>query len=155
MIAFKFPPLLSHSNTPSRTRNENEKKEDKGGVIVEVKMSKESGEELSQIHLVLGESLCCPVEKVGRAERSRRAWKVLAGRETAGNPQSGRESVFVVEVDSIEEPGVSLTESAIPQRSRPPRLLLRVFLLSSSTALYPSLSLLPPPRPSTLLLLLL
>lgn len=43
MIAFKFPPLLSHSNTPSRTRNENEKKEDKGGVIVEVKMSKESG----------------------------------------------------------------------------------------------------------------
>lgn len=82
---------------------------------------------------------------------------MLAGRETAGNPQSGRESVFVVEVDSIEEPGVSPTESAIPQRSRPPRLLLRVFLLSSSTALYPSyprlslsLSSLPlDPRPSS------
>lgn len=80
---------------------------------------------------------------------------MLAGRETPGNPQSGRESVFVVEVDSIEEPGVSPTESAIPQ-SRPPRLLLRVFLLSSSTTLARPIPVsLLSPSPSTLLLLLL
>lgn len=60
---------------------------------------------------------------------------MLVGRETPGNPQSGRESVFVVEVDSIEESGVSPTESAIPQRATFPWLLLRVFLLSSSTTL--------------------
>lgn len=60
--------------------------------------------------------------------------KGVGGPRNSGNPQSGRESVFVVEVDSIEEPGVSPSESAIPQ-SRLPRLLLRVFLLSSSAAL--------------------